>query len=131
MPYSVTAIKGVPPTSRRGIAFLESDTDERVDGKLVFDGLRRKSSGIYGASLTTGWEEGDVTTTFMVGLTTKITNTALFSSGKRLGLITDSTVSFAIQGAMLIPSFKPVYLYCMLGKTPRTPISLCWISSTA
>lgn len=42
MPYSVTAIKGVPPTSRRGIAFLESDTDERVDGKLVFDGLKEK-----------------------------------------------------------------------------------------
>lgn len=39
MPYSVTLIHGVQPTSRRGVAFLESSNDARVDAKSVFERL--------------------------------------------------------------------------------------------
>jgi hypothetical protein len=42
MPYSVTLVEGVPSNTRRGIAFLESDSDGDVNGKGVFDGLRKK-----------------------------------------------------------------------------------------
>jgi hypothetical protein len=42
MRYSVSAIKGVRPSSRRGIAFLERATDPRVDAKNAFDGLKEK-----------------------------------------------------------------------------------------
>jgi hypothetical protein len=42
MPYSVTLIKGVPSTTRRGIAFLESSADGDVNAKEVFDKLKEK-----------------------------------------------------------------------------------------
>jgi hypothetical protein len=43
MPYTVAMIPGVPSNSRRGIAFLESDDDCRIDGKEVFDGCKEKT----------------------------------------------------------------------------------------
>src|SRR5271166_4349058 len=43
MPYSVTLIEGVQHSLRRGIAFLESDTDQDVNAKQVFDGLKPKA----------------------------------------------------------------------------------------
>lgn len=33
-------VQGVPPSARRGIAFLESDGDARVTGRGVYDGLK-------------------------------------------------------------------------------------------
>jgi hypothetical protein len=42
MPYSVTLIEGVQTSSRRGIAFLECESERDVNGKSVFDHLKTK-----------------------------------------------------------------------------------------
>jgi hypothetical protein len=44
MPYSVTTIKGVPRTRRRGIGFLESSDNGRVNAKRCFDELKEKTA---------------------------------------------------------------------------------------
>jgi hypothetical protein len=43
MSYLVTTIKGLVPSRRRGIAFLECTTDERVNAKTVFDWINDKT----------------------------------------------------------------------------------------
>ena|SRR5258708_640153 len=42
MPYSVALVEGVQSSSRRGIAFLESESDDDVNGKEVFESLTAK-----------------------------------------------------------------------------------------
>ena len=42
MAYSVTLVQGLPSTTGRGLAFLESSNDPEVNGKTVFDALRAK-----------------------------------------------------------------------------------------
>jgi hypothetical protein len=44
MPYSVTTITGVPRTRRRGIGFLESSDNGRVNAKRYFDKLKEKTA---------------------------------------------------------------------------------------
>lgn len=43
MPCVVTFISGLPPNSRRGLAFLQLDRDENLNAKSVFDGLPEKT----------------------------------------------------------------------------------------
>jgi len=40
MQFSVSTVNGVRASKRRGIAFLESATDSRIDARTAFDGLK-------------------------------------------------------------------------------------------
>lgn len=42
MPYTAIPISGVRASSRRGIAFLVSESDRKVDAKLYFDGIKKE-----------------------------------------------------------------------------------------
>jgi hypothetical protein len=43
MPYYVTLVRGVVSNTRRGIAFLESDTDDDVNAREAFEELKAKN----------------------------------------------------------------------------------------
>jgi hypothetical protein len=42
MPYSASQIKGLQSSARRGLAFLESDTNQEVNAKRFFETLKEK-----------------------------------------------------------------------------------------
>ena len=93
MPYSIILVEGVRINVRRGIAFLESEEDKRMDGKKVYEKLKEKNKRDLLRSSTIGWAGASTTGIFMDGPTRKSIKSALFSSGNRL----EQTIVFMVS----------------------------------